>query len=137
MKKEAKRTYLDDWCSNVQVTSKYTWLTFIPKSIFEQFRRTANFYFLVQAILMIVGQYTSLYQNEVTWYGTGATLVFVLIFTMIFQAKDDIARHSEDKVVNSRMTSYYTGSSRPRGAIAVKVGIYRLVYCQRFLKSSR
>lgn len=46
----------DAWCDNVQVTSKYTLLSFLPKSIFEQFRRVANFYFLLQAILMIIGE---------------------------------------------------------------------------------
>ncbi len=50
-------TFSDDdvWCDNIQVTSKYTILTFIPKSVFEQFRRVANFYFLIQAILMMIG----------------------------------------------------------------------------------
>ncbi len=50
-------TFSDDdvWSDNVQVTSKYTILTFIPKTVFEQFRRVANFYFLIQAILMIIG----------------------------------------------------------------------------------
>lgn len=32
-------------------TTKYTVATFLPKSLFEQFRRVANFYFLVCAIL--------------------------------------------------------------------------------------
>jgi hypothetical protein len=32
---------------NVIVTSRYKLLTFLPKSLFEQFRRLANVYFLV------------------------------------------------------------------------------------------
>lgn len=32
-------------------STKYTLATFFPKSLFEQFRRVANFYFLVCAIL--------------------------------------------------------------------------------------
>lgn len=32
-------------------TTKYTLASFLPKSLFEQFRRVANFYFLVCAIL--------------------------------------------------------------------------------------
>ena len=37
------------------VTSRYNAVTFIPRALFEQFRRVANLYFLVQGIIMIVG----------------------------------------------------------------------------------
>lgn len=37
--------YRDNYVS----TTKYTAINFIPKSLFEQFRRVANFYFLVVA----------------------------------------------------------------------------------------
>jgi len=34
-------------------TSKYTWLNCIPKIIYEQFKKLANFYFLIIAILQV------------------------------------------------------------------------------------
>ena len=37
--------------SNYVRTTKYTLATFLPKSMFEQFRRVANVYFLICAIL--------------------------------------------------------------------------------------
>lgn len=37
--------------TNYVSTTKYTLATFVPKSLFEQFRRVANFYFLVVACL--------------------------------------------------------------------------------------
>jgi hypothetical protein len=35
--------------NNAVTTSKYTMLTFLPKNLFEQFRRIANFYFVSSA----------------------------------------------------------------------------------------
>lgn len=40
-----------NYSDNYVRTTKYTMATFLPKSLFEQFRRVANFYFLVCAIL--------------------------------------------------------------------------------------
>lgn len=40
-----------DYVGNYVSTTKYSAATFLPKSLFEQFRRVANFYFLVIAIL--------------------------------------------------------------------------------------
>jgi hypothetical protein len=34
-------------------TTKYTWYTWLPKSLWEQFRRIANVYFLGISILMV------------------------------------------------------------------------------------
>ena len=34
--------------SNIISTTRYSFFSFIPKSLFEQFRRIANVYFLVQ-----------------------------------------------------------------------------------------
>jgi phospholipid-translocating ATPase len=44
-----KLNYRGNYVSN----TKYTALNFIPKSLFEQFRRVANFYFLVVACVSI------------------------------------------------------------------------------------
>lgn len=70
-KQDATFTSDDSWSDNVQVTSKYTVLSFVPKSIFEQFRRVANFYFLIQSILMIIGE--SLRQQHVHSAAPAAT----------------------------------------------------------------
>lgn len=83
--------------SNEWRTSKYTMLNFIPKNLFEQFRRLANFYFLVTALVQIllpfspVGPFTSL-----------APLVFVVGVTAIKQAYEDYLRHRSDQEQNNR-----------------------------------
>ena len=43
----ASANYVDNYVRS----TKYTPMTFVPKSLFEQFRRVANFYFLVTGIL--------------------------------------------------------------------------------------
>jgi phospholipid-translocating ATPase len=48
---ERAMSSLYNYGDNYVRTTKYTVATFLPKSLFEQFRRVANFYFLVVAIL--------------------------------------------------------------------------------------
>lgn len=40
--------------NNAITTAKYSVLTFLPKNLFEQFRRVANFYFLVMLLLQSI-----------------------------------------------------------------------------------
>lgn len=42
---------IKNYVSNYVRTTKYTLVTFLPKSLFEQFRRVANFFFLVTGTL--------------------------------------------------------------------------------------
>ena len=42
-----------EYTSNVIRTSRYTVLNFVPKNLFEQFRRAANFYFLCMAVIQV------------------------------------------------------------------------------------
>ena len=39
--------------ANTISTTKYNAITWLPKSLFEQFRRLANLYFLIISILMV------------------------------------------------------------------------------------
>ncbi len=50
---------------NVIVTSRYSLLSFIPKSLLEQFRRLANVYFLVIGVIALIGNYTDVFQTSV------------------------------------------------------------------------
>ena len=38
---------------NAISTTKYTWLTFLPKGLYEQFRRSANLYFLFHCCISL------------------------------------------------------------------------------------
>jgi hypothetical protein len=45
------------YCNNSISTTRYNALNFLPKSIFEQFRRLANVFFLLMSALMLLGKF--------------------------------------------------------------------------------
>uniref|UniRef100_A0A8C8D2S6 Phospholipid-transporting ATPase n=1 Tax=Oncorhynchus tshawytscha TaxID=74940 RepID=A0A8C8D2S6_ONCTS len=76
------------------VSSKYTLWNFIPKNLFEQFRRIANFYFLlIFLVQLIIDTPTS----PVT---SGLPLFFVITVTAIKQGYEDWLRHKADCSIN-------------------------------------
>ena len=52
-----------EFTSNVIRTSRYTLLNFVPKNLFEQFRRAANFYFLCMAVIQVRISFLSYMNN--------------------------------------------------------------------------
>ncbi len=81
--------------ANKYVTSKYTWLTFLPFNIFEQFRRLANLYFLITLILTMVLEATV--DSPISPASWLFSLVFVIMVTMAKQGYEDYLRHKSDK----------------------------------------
>eukprot|EP01029_Cantina_marsupialis_P011720 TRINITY_DN2602_c0_g2_i3.p1 TRINITY_DN2602_c0_g2~~TRINITY_DN2602_c0_g2_i3.p1 ORF type:complete len:1362 (-),score=419.44 TRINITY_DN2602_c0_g2_i3:1230-5315(-) len=90
------------FCDNSVKTSKYTLLNFIPKNVTEQFRRTANFYFLLIGLMMVLGTWTELFDSVLTPWSTLCTLMVVMTVSMFFAARDDISRHRSDRKQDSR-----------------------------------
>ncbi|XP_006654889.1 phospholipid-transporting ATPase 10-like [Oryza brachyantha] len=84
--------------SNSVSTTKYNAITFFPKSLFEQFRRVANIYFLISACLA----YTKLAPYSST--SAVAPLALVLLATMVKEAIEDWRRKQQDTEVNNRKT---------------------------------
>ncbi|XP_045383392.1 phospholipid-transporting ATPase IC isoform X1 [Lemur catta] len=85
------------YANNAIKTYKYNAFTFLPLSLFEQFKRAANMYFLVLLILQSVPEISTL-----AWYTTLVPLLLVLGITAIKDLVDDVARHKMDKEVNNR-----------------------------------
>ncbi|XP_066209607.1 phospholipid-transporting ATPase IC isoform X3 [Saccopteryx leptura] len=83
--------------SNAIKTYKYNAFTFLPMNLFEQFKRAANFYFLVLLILQAIPEITTL-----AWYTTLVPLLLVLGVTAIKDLVDDVARHKMDNEINNR-----------------------------------
>ncbi|KAI0954200.1 hypothetical protein AcV7_007497 [Taiwanofungus camphoratus] len=77
-------------------TSKYTILTFIPKNLYEQFRRVANLYFLALVILQIFTIFGSTSPQT-----AALPLLFILTVTAIKDAIEDWRRSRLDDEVNN------------------------------------
>ncbi|KAI0123941.1 phospholipid-translocating P-type ATPase [Xylariales sp. AK1849] len=84
-----------NYISNFIQSSRYTVWSFIPKQLYFQFSKLANFYFLVMAILQAIpglsttGKYTTL-----------ATLVPFIAISMAKEGYDDYKRYKLDKGEN-------------------------------------
>ena len=89
--------------NNAITTSKYTWVTFLPKNLFEQFYRLANFYFLCIIILNWVPAINA-FGKEVAMI----PLLFVLSVTAVKDLFEDSRRHRSDREINSRICSVYS-----------------------------
>ncbi|KAH6597529.1 hypothetical protein BASA50_004446 [Batrachochytrium salamandrivorans] len=85
--------------SNEIRTSKYTVLSFLPHNLFEQFRRFANIFFLLLAIL----QFFPAYQSINPWVAA-LPLILVITATCAKDAFEDYRRHTSDLALNTQTT---------------------------------
>ncbi|XP_065121292.1 phospholipid-transporting ATPase IH-like isoform X1 [Paramisgurnus dabryanus] len=76
------------------VSSKYTFWNFIPKNLFEQFRRIANFYFLIIFLVQLI------IDTPTSPTTSGLPLFFVITVTAIKQGYEDWIRHKADNSTN-------------------------------------
>ncbi|GJM99809.1 hypothetical protein PR202_ga16944 [Eleusine coracana subsp. coracana] len=85
-------------------TTKYSLVTFVPKSLFEQFRRVANFYFLVSGILALtpLAPYTAV--------SALAPLCVVIAATMAKEGIEDWRRKQQDHELNNRIVKVHRGN---------------------------
>ncbi|ORX33448.1 hypothetical protein BD324DRAFT_639819 [Kockovaella imperatae] len=85
-------------------TSKYTILTFIPKNLFEQFRRVANIFFLICVILQSI----SIFGASMPQIGM-LPLITILGMTAIKDGIEDWRRAQLDMEVNNSATTKLGG----------------------------
>jgi phospholipid-translocating ATPase len=100
---ERAMSSLYNYGDNYVRTTKYTVATFLPKSLFEQFRRVANFYFLVVAILSFfpVAPYSAV-SNVIP-------LLVVVSATMAKEFIEDFQRKKQDIEMNNRKVKVHSG----------------------------
>ncbi|XP_077286120.1 phospholipid-transporting ATPase IF-like [Arctopsyche grandis] len=95
----------DNKRSNRIKTSKYSIITFVPKNLVEQFRRLANFYFLIVSLIAVI------IDSPVSPLTSLAPLAFVIIVTMAKQGYEDWLRHRLDNAVNNELVSVLKNST--------------------------
>ncbi|KAL9247910.1 hypothetical protein vseg_021288 [Gypsophila vaccaria] len=86
---------------NYVSTTKYTVFNFVPKSLFEQFRRVANLYFLAVACVSFspLRPYSAV--------SIAFPLAVVIAATMAKEAFEDWRRRNQDVEANNRLTEVY------------------------------
>ncbi|KAJ2353802.1 phospholipid transporting ATPase, partial [Coemansia sp. RSA 2611] len=108
-------------------TAKYTVLSFVPKNLFEQFRRAANMYFLFLLILQFVPAVTT------GSPGLSALALFTIVFlTMAKDGYEDSRRSASDREAN-RAPAFVLGNSwvntnKPPSHFFRPRGIMRLLW---------
>ncbi|OQS02099.1 phospholipid-transporting ATPase [Thraustotheca clavata] len=85
------------FCSNVVITSKYTVWSFLPKFLFESFKKLANAYFLFVSALQCVPAIS----NTNGWPTSLPVLVFILAVDGVLAIIEDRRRHLADEEANS------------------------------------
>ncbi|XP_073746426.1 phospholipid-transporting ATPase VB isoform X4 [Callorhinus ursinus] len=83
------------YSSNRICTTKYTFLTFLPQNLFEQFHRWANLYFLFLVILNWMPS-MEVFHREITML----PLAIVLFIIMVKDGMEDFRRHRFDREIN-------------------------------------
>ena len=104
--------------SNYRRTTKYTLLTFIPFSLFIQFRRVANVYFLITAVLQSIS-----FISPLNPFSAVAPLVFVLTVSIFREGIEDYLRHRSDQEENSaKVKIYIQGKFKQMKSQDIQVG---------------
>ncbi|XP_014470440.1 PREDICTED: probable phospholipid-transporting ATPase IF [Dinoponera quadriceps] len=82
--------------NNRIVSNKYTLWNFVPKNLFEQFRRIANFYFLLTLIVALS------IDSPISPLTSALPLTFVILVTAGKQGYEDYLRYKMDQRDNRR-----------------------------------
>eukprot|EP01134_Creolimax_fragrantissima_P006623 CFRG6623T1 len=117
------------YCTNYVTTAKYTWWSFLPIFLYEQFSRYANLFFLFIAIIQQI--------PGVSPTGRWTTIIplsCVLAATGVKEVLEDYKRHRSDREVNDRLVRVLRqGTFQTITWREVQVGdIVRVVHDQYF-----
>lgn len=97
-----------DGRSNAISSTKYSPLTWLPKSIWEQFRRLANVYFLLISVLQIIGR-NSTFWSAITTYPRDVCYISLLNTFQCMEYSRCICFCSFDHELQGRLRGLSTG----------------------------
>ena len=111
-------------------TAKYSVWTFLPRGIFEQFRRVANIFFLWISIMMIIGTYGffgyDFFYSPITPWTTVGPLAVIVGMVLVKEGFEDSKRHKADHEVRERVGGGRRGAGGAQTAVvACKYGRMR------------
>uniref|UniRef100_A0AC35GRY5 P-type ATPase N-terminal domain-containing protein n=1 Tax=Panagrolaimus sp. PS1159 TaxID=55785 RepID=A0AC35GRY5_9BILA len=87
------------FCSNEISTCKYNAISFLPRFLLEQFRRYANIFFLVIALLQQIPDV-----SPTGRYTTAVPFLMIMAISAIKEIFEDLKRRRMDYIVNNYMT---------------------------------
>ncbi|CAG7832941.1 unnamed protein product [Allacma fusca] len=103
---ESNKPQTRKYMSNEISSGKYTIITFLPKFLYEQFRRYSNIFFLSISILQQIdgvsptGKFTTL-----------GPFLFILTVSAVKEIIEDFKRHRSDRSTNTRRVTVFKGNS--------------------------
>uniref|UniRef100_A0A8C5PZ90 Phospholipid-transporting ATPase n=1 Tax=Leptobrachium leishanense TaxID=445787 RepID=A0A8C5PZ90_9ANUR len=112
-------------------TTKYTFFTFIPKNLFEQFHRFANIYFVAVAALNFV-PVVNAFQPAVAII----PICIILAITAIKDMWEDFRRYNSDKEINNMICLVYSRNENfyiEKCWKDVRVGDFVKLFCNEII----
>lgn len=100
---EELKELLQLYKSNKIRTTKYSFLSFLPKNVFEQLHRFANVYFIFLAALNFV-PVVEAFQPEIAL----VPIVLVLSLTALKDICEDYCRFKTDRLINGLLCRVYS-----------------------------
>jgi phospholipid-translocating ATPase len=110
---------------NFVSTRRFTLSTWLPKSCFMQFKRSANQFFLVVSILVILPF------SPTWWPSTSLPFICVILWTAGKDLFEDMRRKRDDDAENNRLCLYYdfkSGSFANVPWMSIRTGDFLLTF---------
>ncbi|XP_055227110.1 phospholipid-transporting ATPase IK isoform X2 [Gorilla gorilla gorilla] len=92
--------------TNVIRTAKYSFFSFLPLNLYEQFHRVSNLFFLLIIILQSIPDISTL-----PWFSLSTPMVCLLFIRATRDLVDDMGRHKSDRAINNRPCQILMGKS--------------------------